>query len=149
MSLFFCKANFCHYNLHYLSFISRQQLLATFLWDFGPFFMAICPNSVISVSFHEATTHYEAQYKFSLWDVKQGTANTTPGCSETSVGSLSLLIFTFAWGRWPLERSQWHPSFSFIRRCITLSCKMPWYFDESIMPSMCWSFPVPEKAKNP
>ena len=85
----------------------------------------------------------------SQWDLNQGAAYATPGCSKTCVGSLPLSILTCAWGCCPVERSQWCPSFSFLRDCLTLSCKMPWYFDESIMPYMCWSFPVCEEAKNP
>ena len=88
MPLLFCKANFCYYNLYYLSFISRQQLLVGFLWDVDPFFMVICPQFC---DFLEVTTYWKSQHTFSI-GLNQGTANATPGCSKTSVGAGLLLI---------------------------------------------------------
>ena len=91
--------------------------------------MVICPNFVISLR----PPLIKNPNINSQWTLYQGMANATPVFSKTFVGARLLLILTCAWGHCHLERSQWCPSFSFFRDCKTLSCKMPWYFDESIM----------------
>ena len=148
MSLLHFKATYCHYNQLYLSFICKQQLLAAFPWDLVHSLWSYAPILWFPlVSFRPPLI--KNPNINSQWDFNQGTANATPGCSKTSVGSLPLFILTCAWGCCPVEKSQLCQSFGFLGDCLTLSCKMPWYFYESIMPYMCWSFPVPEEAKHP